>query len=104
MSEDFNEIIDFTIYEFLFDLKKETNYTSLGSLCNNLKYCFEFNTKLSNELLNIIKKLIKKLKYLYDLTEKECLNHIFRSFKDEKWKKHSELVVFMKKNLNICYL
>ena len=55
MSEDFNEIIDFTIYEFLFDLKKETNYTSLGSLCNNLKYCFEFNTKLSNESFNGIK-------------------------------------------------
>lgn len=104
MSEDFKEIIDFTICEFLFDLKKETNYTGLGSLCNNLKYCFEFNTKLSNELLNIIKKLVKNLKYLYVLTEKEGLNHIFRFFKDEKWKKHVELVVFMKKNLDICYL
>ncbi len=104
MSEDFNEIIDFTICEFIFDFKKETNYASISSLCKNLKYCLEFNIKLSNELLNIVKKLIKKLNYLYDLTEKDSLNHILRVFNTEKWKKHSELVVFMKKNLNICYL
>jgi len=104
MSEDFNEIIDFTICEFLFDFKNESNYTSLGALCNNLRYSFVFNTRLSNELLNIVKKIVKKLNYLYDLNQEQSINHIFRLLKYEKWKKHSQLIVFMKKNLNICYM
>lgn len=104
MCEEFNEIIDFTICEFIFDFKNDTNYISLNSLLYNLKYSFVSNTRLSNELMVVVKKIVKKIMYLYDLTQEESLNHIFNFLNDEKWKKHVKILVLMKKNLNICYM
>ena len=104
MSKNFNEIVDFTICELLFDLKNESNYTNLSSLCNNLRYSFVFNTKLSSELATIVEKIVKNLNYLYDFNEKQSLTQLFNLLEDENWKKHIDFVVFMKKNLNICYI
>jgi len=104
MSEEFNEIIDFTICEFIFDFKHDTNYITLNSLLYNLKYSFASNTRLSNELMVVVKKVVKKLIYLYGLTQEESLNYIFIFLNDEKWKKHVKILLMMKKNLNICYI
>lgn len=104
MSKNFNEIVDFTICELLFDLKNESNYSNLSSLCNNLRYSFVFNTKLSNELVNIVQKIIKTLNYLYNFNEEESLTQLFNLLDTENWKKHIDFVVFMKKNLHICYI
>ena len=98
MDENFNKLISYAICEKLYFEMKNTNYSSLDGMCQNLHDSIINGLILSNDLYKVLSKTITSITKIYGFDYDETNEHITRFLSNKEWEIYKEWVIILKNN------
>lgn len=99
----YEHLIYYTICESLFDAMKQTNFSTLSSMCKTINQNISNGLMLSTEEYKVITKTMNEVSLLYGLEDYEMIEPIKNFFSLRMWETYGEIVYIYKTHLKECY-